>query len=161
MLRIKPCDRLFQVDFWFELLPTKSYGWRKGRFKRYTRKGFRVVGVVELHEAKREGARAKVSRYSFADGGRVKGVGRLFVFYKGFEAGASTVTLSDGGKQVKDTCTCQGFGRHGDCKHLSTLREMLKEGLLPEWRREDVSERDQILSNYKLPKSKKDPRRGK
>jgi hypothetical protein len=49
----------------------------------------------------------------------------------GFDADGTAYRVTLGGDGAAPGCDCQGHRRHGHCKHVDTLAEMVADGRLP------------------------------
>jgi hypothetical protein len=122
----KPCC-------WTEPLPAnKTYGCRHALLIRIP-SAQRVVGVLEIAEAKREGLKPTFSRYAVSQTSR-DGDRRIFRLTKSDKVTVYWVSLVPGGSEPgaapADLCDCDGFAGHDTCKHTQALAAHLAAGHL-------------------------------
>jgi len=106
---------------------SKTYpepGCRTGAFKKYTKPGYPVVGILDLCEVKKKGLRPSCRKYLVQ---QVKGQPTFQVTKVGGKEDYTVTLRSD-----FDACTCQGFFRGtGQCSHGQALRALLLAGVVP------------------------------
>lgn len=140
----------------YQLPPTKTFGWRRLTWTRYTQTGYLVFGVLQIDEARREGLKATTSRYAVSE--YLGDGGRCFRVAKPIGQGGERQFVLLGGNY--DECTCTGHEKQGRCKHASAMRLLYEQGQLPRVTKLEGGLR-RFDAKFKLPKSKKDPKRGR
>lgn len=111
--------------------PNSTYQERSAQWQRYTKSGFRVVGVLKFVEARKPGAKAHITPYIVTEIEPVKD-GRRFQVHTPLDPEAEVyyVQLEYRGPRW-DSCTCKGWTSRNTCKHATAIRKLAMAGHFP------------------------------
>lgn len=120
-------DRTYTVM----LRPTPSKGWRKATLTVVTNPGFKVIAVLNLDEARREGLTMTTRRYAVYELEPDESGHRRFRLSKPMPAHEDPyfVLLKNDGEH--DLCTCTAALKSGWCCHVDALRSHERAGNIP------------------------------